>query len=63
MVNIPGRISRNNMRLRFFKKLLNYPWKGRVRMAFDFKKEFKEFYLPKGKPEIVTVPEMNYIAV
>ena len=32
-------------------------------MAFDFKKEFKEFYLPKGKPEIVTVPEMNYIAV
>ena len=32
-------------------------------MAFDFKKEFKEFYLPKGKPEIVTVPQMNYIAV
>ncbi len=32
-------------------------------MAFDFKKEFKEFYLPKGKPEIVTVPRMNYIAV
>ena len=32
-------------------------------MAFDFKKEFKEFYLPKGKPEIVTVPKMNYIAV
>ena len=32
-------------------------------MAFDFKKEFKEFYLPKGRPEIVTVPEMNYIAV
>ena len=51
------------MRLRFFKKLLNYPWKGRVRMAFDFKKEFKEFYLPKDRPEIVTVPEMNYIAV
>lgn len=32
-------------------------------MAFDFKKEFKEFYLPSGKPEIVTVPRMNYIAV
>lgn len=34
-----------------------------MRVAFDFKKEFKEFYLPKGKPEIVTVPKMNYIAV
>lgn len=32
-------------------------------MAFDFKKEFKEFYLPKNKPEIVTVPKMNFIAV
>lgn len=32
-------------------------------MAFDYKKEYKEFYLPKAKPEIVTVPEMNYIAV
>ena len=32
-------------------------------MAFDFKKEYKEFYLPKGKPEIVTVPAANYIAV
>lgn len=32
-------------------------------MAFDFKKEYKEFYLPKAKPEIVTVPPMNYIAV
>lgn len=32
-------------------------------MAFDFKKEFKEFYMPKNKPEIVTVPPMNYIAV
>jgi hypothetical protein len=32
-------------------------------MAFDFKKEYKEFYMPKGKPEIVTVPKMNYIAV
>lgn len=32
-------------------------------MAFDFKKEYKEFYMPKSKPEIVTVPVMNYIAV
>lgn len=32
-------------------------------MAFDFKKEYKELYLPKNKPEIVTVPKANYIAV
>ena len=32
-------------------------------MAFDFKKEYKEFYLPKQKPQIVDVPEMNFIAV
>jgi len=32
-------------------------------MAFDFKKEYKEYYLPKEKPEIVTVPRANYIAV
>lgn len=32
-------------------------------MAFDYKKEYKEFYLPKRKPEIVTVPKMNFIAV
>ncbi|MBQ1468822.1 MAG: GyrI-like domain-containing protein [Solobacterium sp.] len=32
-------------------------------MAFDFKKEYKEFYLPKARPEIITVPKMNYIAV
>ena len=32
-------------------------------MAFDFKKEFREFYMPKDRPEIVTVPRMNYIAV
>ena len=25
-------------------------------MAFDFKKEYKEFYLPKSKPQLVTVP-------
>ena len=32
-------------------------------MAFDFKKEYNEFYLPKHEPGIVTVPRMNYIAV
>lgn len=32
-------------------------------MAFDFKKEYKEFYMPKDKPSIVEVPAMNYIAV
>ncbi len=32
-------------------------------MAFDFKKEQKELYMPKKKPEIVTVPKMNFIAV
>ena len=32
-------------------------------MAFDFKKEYKEFYMPKNTPEIVTVPRANYIAV
>lgn len=32
-------------------------------MAFDYKKEYKEFYMPNNKPSIVTVPSMNYIAV
>lgn len=32
-------------------------------MAFDFKKEYKEFYMPPKKPVIVDVPEMRYIAV
>ncbi len=32
-------------------------------MAFDYKKEYKEYYMPKCKPEIVDVPPMNYIAV
>ena len=32
-------------------------------MAFDFKKEYREFYLPGKKPQIVTIPKMNYIAV
>ena len=32
-------------------------------MAFDFKKEYKEIYLPDKKPDIILVPKMNYIAV
>jgi hypothetical protein len=32
-------------------------------MAFDYKKEYKEFYMPKNKPSIVRIPKMNYIAV
>lgn len=32
-------------------------------MAFDYKKEYKEFYMPKNKPSIVDVPSMNFIAV
>ena len=32
-------------------------------MAFDFKKEYKEFYMPSNKPGIVEVPKMNYVAV
>ena len=32
-------------------------------MAFDFKKEYKEFYLPKNQPAIITVPRMQYMAV
>lgn len=32
-------------------------------MAFDYKKEYKEFYMPKKKPSIVEIPKMNFIAV
>jgi hypothetical protein len=32
-------------------------------MAFDYKKEYKEFYLPKKKPSIVELPKINYLAV
>lgn len=28
-------------------------------MAFDFKKEYKEYYMPKNTPEIVTVHCMS----
>lgn len=32
-------------------------------MAFDYKKEYKDFYMPKNKPSIIEIPKMNYIAV
>ena len=32
-------------------------------MAFDYKKEYKEFYMPKNKPSIIEIPKMNFIAV
>ena len=32
-------------------------------MAFDFKKEYKEYYMPKNKPQIIDIPSMSYIAV
>ncbi len=36
---------------------------GKKKAAFDYKKEYKEFYLPKDKPGLVTVPSMNFVAV
>lgn len=32
-------------------------------MAFDYKKEYKEFYMPKNRPSIVNIPKMNYLAI
>ena len=32
-------------------------------MTFDYKKEYKEWYLPPKKPGIITVPKMQYVAV
>lgn len=32
-------------------------------MAFDYKKEYKEYYMPKNTPQIVQVPKMNFLAV
>lgn len=34
-----------------------------IRMAFDYKKEYKEFYLPPKQPGIIEIPKMNYVAV
>ena len=32
-------------------------------MTFDFKKEYKEYYRPKNKPEIINIPQFNFIAI
>ncbi len=32
-------------------------------MAFDYKKEYREFYLPPKKPQLITIPPMNFAAV
>lgn len=37
--------------------------KENKKMAFDYKKEYKEFYLPPKKPGIIEIPEMRYVAV
>ena len=41
------------------KYLIDFGDLTEVVMAFDFKKEYKEFYMPKNKPEIVSVPNIN----
>ena len=32
-------------------------------MTFDFKKEYREYYRPKNKPEIINIPQFNFIAI
>ena len=32
-------------------------------MAFDYKKEYREFYMPPKKPDIIEIPQMNFLAV
>ena len=32
-------------------------------MVFDYKKEYKEFYLPPKTPELIDIPSMNFAAV
>ena len=34
-----------------------------MRMPLDYKKEYKEFYLPKNQPELIEIPSMNFAAV
>ena len=36
---------------------------GQGKWSFDYKKEYKDLYMPKRSPSIVKVPLMNYIAV
>jgi len=44
-------------------RLLHKAGRKRRIMPFDFKKEYKEFYMPKNTPGIIEMPPMNYIAV
>ena len=30
-------------------------------MAFDYKKEYKEFYMPKNKPGMIEIPNLMII--
>ena len=39
------------------------PREGGPQMTFDYKKEYKEFYLPPKTPVIADIPMMNYVAV
>lgn len=32
-------------------------------VKLDYKKEYKELYLPKNKPVLITVPDMNFIMI
>ncbi|NLX91470.1 MAG: transcriptional regulator [Firmicutes bacterium] len=36
---------------------------GKTAQKFDFKKEYKELYLPKNKPALIDVPPMNFIMI
>ena len=38
-------------------------YRAGVAVAFDYKKEYKEYYLPPKKPGVVEVPEMAFLAV
>ena len=40
-------------------KVVEQEDKGVKKMAFDYKKEYKEFYMPKNKPSIIEIPKMN----
>jgi len=35
----------------------------KTNMAFDYKKEYREFYMPPKKPDIIEIPQMNFLAV
>lgn len=58
---IAGRVLKRHRALYFVN---THGWERQVAvMAFDYKKEFKDFYRPSGKPTIVAVPPMTFAAV